>query len=140
MKKIISLMLSFAAILIIGCNNSKKDVKEYPLQGAWEITYTKSILPDTTFEKTQFDNPTVKLLTKKHFAFGNQSGENKIWGGGGDYTYTGDTYTENIIYHGVSAHVGHRVKFKSTLKDNLWTISIDTLNMKSLETWKRIQE
>ena len=28
---------------------------------------------------TQFANPKVKILTAKHFAFGNQSGDNQIW-------------------------------------------------------------
>ncbi len=144
MKKTIYLVLTFAAVLTIACSNPKKDTREYPLQGAWEITYSKFVSPDTTVEKTQFDKPTVKLLTKKHFAFGNQSGTNKVWGGGGEYTYDGDIYTEYIKYHGASNYDGQSFKFKSTLKGDLWTISItvknDTLNIESTETWKRILE
>ena len=82
MKRTIYLILAYIAIIVIACNNPKKDVKEYPLQGAWEITYSKYIYPDTIIETTKFANPTVKLLTKTHYAFGRQAGENKIPGGG----------------------------------------------------------
>jgi hypothetical protein len=38
--------------------------------------------------------------------------------------------------------VGKSIDFKSTLKGHLWTISAavksDTLNVESIETWKRI--
>jgi hypothetical protein len=138
MKKAIFITLAFIAVLIIACNNPKNDVKENPLQGAWEITNTKYVTPDTTIEKSQFDNPTVKLLTKKHFAFGSQSGENKIWGGGGEYSLVGDTYTEIVKYHGISKAVGMTVKYKSTLDGDLWTIT--RLDMNATETWKRIIE
>jgi hypothetical protein len=140
MKRAIFLIMLFIAILIFACSGPKSNVNEYPLQGAWVITYTKSVRADSVSENTKFDNPAVKLLTKKHFAFGKQSGENKVWGGGGEYTYNVDTYTESIKYHGISGYTGRTIRFKSTLKDDLWTISIDTLNMKYFETWKRIPE
>lgn len=80
MKRTIYPILAFIVILVIACNNPKKDVKENPLQGAWEMIYSKYIYPDTIIETTKFTNPTVKLLTKKHYAFGRQAGENKITG------------------------------------------------------------
>jgi hypothetical protein len=144
MKKTICFVLTFAGILIIACNNPKKDTNEYPLQGAWECIHTKYVYPDSTRERTKMTNLTVKLLTKKHFAFGNQSGENKVWGGGGEYTYDGDTYTEHVKYHANSAGAAHSAKFKSTLNGDLWTISYgiknDTLQLDITETWKRIPE
>ena len=144
MKKTIYFILAIAAILIIACNNPKKDAKENPYQGAWEVTYSKAVYPDTTIETTQFANPTVKILTKKHFAFGSQAGENKTWGGGGEYTFEGDTYTEHVKYHGNSFVVGKSVEFKSKIEGEMWTISTvwknDTLDVESTEIWKRIIE
>ena len=146
MKKTICLVLAFAGIIIIACNNPKKDAKENPYQGAWEVTYTKVVYPDTTYENTQFANPTVKLLTKTHYAFGRQNGENKIGGGGGEYTYQGDSITFYPKYHSnySSMMVGKSFVYKSKIEGDLWTISNvfknDTLKVESTETWKRIIE
>jgi hypothetical protein len=86
----------------------------------------------------------VKLLTKKHWANGGQSGENKIMGGGGEYTYDGNTYTEHIKYHAQSNFVGKSVEFKSSLEGDLWKIStvtkLDSIQVEGMETWKRIIE
>ncbi len=90
MKKVNCIILALAAILIMACNNPAAVEKDNPLQGAWVINSTKYVTPDTTVVNTQFENPTIKLLTKKLFAFGNQVGENKIWGGGGEYTIDGN--------------------------------------------------
>ncbi len=144
MKKTIYLILALTAILVISCNNPKKAVVENPYAGAWETTYTKYIYPDTTYETTQFANPSVKLLTGKHFSFGSQSGTNMIGGGGGEYSFTVDTYTEYIKYHSYSSLVGQTVNFKSKMEGDLWTISysvkLDTIPIDATETWKRIPE
>ena len=145
MKNSICLILAFAAILIIACNNSEKDEKLNPYEGAWESYYSKYVYPDTTIESTDRVNPTVKLLTKKHFAFGRQSGDKKVWGGGGEYTYDDETYTEHVKYHArFTAGSVSSVEFKSKLDGDLWTINWvvknDTLQVDITETWKRIIE
>ena len=145
MKKTFCFILAFAGILIIACNNPKKDVKENPYKGAWEITYSKAVYPDTTYETTQFANPTVKLLTEKHYAFGRQDSENKIIGGGGEYTYEGNVFTSYPKYHtGGSLVIGKSIVMKSKIEGDLWTISFvyknDTLKIDAIETWKRIKE
>lgn len=136
--------MAFVAILIIACNNPKKDVKEKPYEGAWEITYSKYVYPDTTYETTQFANPTVKLLTKKHYAFGRQSGENLITGGGGEYIFKDDVFKSFPKYHTGSFLVGDSIIMKSKIEGDLWTISYtlkrDTLQVDVIETWKRIIE
>jgi hypothetical protein len=143
MKKTFCFVLAFAGMLIIACNNPKKDVNENPYVGAWEITYSKYVYPDSTDENTHFDNPSVKILTKKHFSFGSQAGENRIIGGGGEYVFGDATYTENVKYHAYSDLVGRTVTFKSTFKDDLWTISgtltTDSLKVELTEIWKRIE-
>lgn len=144
MKKTIYLILAFVAFLVIACNNPEKESKENSYEGAWEVTYTKYVYPDTTIETTQFDNQNVKLLTKKHFAFGYQAEGNNILGGGGEYTYDGDTYTEHIKYHFYPGMQGNLVEMKSMIEGDLWTISFvikdDTLPVEATETWKRIIE
>ncbi len=144
MKRTIYPILAFIAILVIACNNPKKDVKGNPLQGAWEMIYSKYIYPDTIIETTKFTNPTVKLLTKKHYAFGRQAGENKITGGGGEYTYEGNTFTSYPKYHSSAIALGSTFVWKSKIEGDLWTISIviknDTLQVNGTETWKRIIE
>ena len=144
MKKTVCLFLAFIAILLCACSNLKNDAKDYPLQGAWEITYSKYIYPDTIIESTKFANPTVKLLTKKHYAFGRQAGENKITGGGGEYSYDGNTFTSLPKYHSSSMALGSTLVWKSKLEGDLWTISIvyknDSIQIDGTETWKRIIE
>ena len=140
MKKTICLVLAFIAILIIACNNPKKAVIENPYVGVWVQIASKRVTPDTTIERTQIANPGVKLLTKKHYAFGRQTGENTIFGGGGEYSYHDSIFTSYPKYHSNSAGVGASLRWKSTIKGDLWTISYDTLNIKGSETWKRIPE
>jgi hypothetical protein len=111
MKKLFYVLFAFVAIVFIACNNPKKNAKENPYEGAWEITYSKFASPDTTFEITKRTNPSVKILTEKHFAFGRQSGENKITGAGGEYIFSGDTYKESVKYHSNSSFVGQSVKY-----------------------------
>ena len=117
---------------------------ENPYEGAWEVIYTKYVYPDTTIENNQIVNPNVKLLTKKHFAFGAQAGENQISGGGGEYTYDGHTYTEHIKYHFYPGMAGNSLEMKSKIEGDLWTISYvftaDNLSIEGTETWKRIME
>ena len=142
MKKAINLTLILTIILFIACNNQKKIVNENPFIGAWEETYFRSVSPDTAYERTQFSPPRIKLFTDKHFALGYQSGENKIAGGGGKYTYDKDSYTSTILYHSNSGMVGITRKFKSVLNGDLWTITYrnDSTNVEITEIWKRIPE
>ena len=145
MKKLllVPVLLLFAGMAF--CQAPQKGATvENPYEGAWKVIYTKFVYPDTTYENNQIANPNVKLLTKKHFAFGGQSGENQIQGGGGEYTYDGDTYTEHIKYHFYSGMVGSSLKMKSKIEGDLWTISYsfkdDNISIEGTETWERIRE
>ncbi len=144
MKNSIYFILAFVAILIIACNNPEKEAKENPYVGAWEVTYTKYVYPDSTIETTQFANPQVKLLTKKHYAFGYQAGENNILGGGGEYTFDGDIYTDYPKYHYFPGAAGNKYVMKSKIEGDLWTISYvfkdDAIQVDATEIWKRIIE
>jgi hypothetical protein len=120
MKKLMSIVIGF---LILGTTSVLSQNSD-ELQGAWEIIYQKLTYPDTTLENTQFANPSVKILTKKHVAFGHQSSDGEsISGGGGTYSYDGKTYIEHIKYHGYSSLVGKSIEFKSKLDGDKWTIS-----------------
>ena len=140
MKKLIfiaCLFLMLGTTSVLSQNSDK-------LQGAWEIVYTKYVYPDTTIENTQFTNPSVKILTKEHFAFGYQTSDGEsITAGGGKYSYNGKTYIEHIIYHIYPLIVGKSIEFKSMLEGDKWTISGvlpgDDGDLKMKETWKRIE-
>ena len=129
------LLLGTTSVL---CQNSDD------LVGAWQINYSEYVYPDTTIENTQFANPSIKLLTKKRFAFGFQDNNGEsITAGGGKYSYNGETYTEHIKYHIASSIVGISIEFKSKLEGDKWTISgvlpMDEGNTKMREIWKRIE-
>lgn len=144
MKKVIYLILVFTTILLICCTNSKKSANENPYVGAWEITYSKIIYPDTTIETKSFVNPNVKLLTNKHYAFGFQEGENHIRGGGGEYKFKDDVFKSYPKYHSYSALVGDSLVMKSKIEGDLWTVTYsvksDTIKIDATEIWKRIPE
>ncbi len=141
MKKTICFVFAFIAILIIACNNKKKAVIENPYLGAWSLVETKAVFPDTTIVNTN-KIYNVKLITKKHYAVGHQTGKNQVAAGGGEYTYDGDTFTSFPKYH--HNNVGVPRVWKSKLEGDLWTISQsiknDTLQVDYTETWKRIIE
>jgi hypothetical protein len=143
MKKTICLVLAFAGILIIACNNPKKDAKVNPYEGAWELIDVKYILPDTTYvvPNTIYN---VKLVTKKHYAMGHQTEKNEVFAGGGEYTYKGDTVTNFPKYHSTKEAVGKSNVWKSKIEGDLWMFSRfnknDTIQWETRETWKRIIE
>lgn len=127
-----------------GQTHQKGATDENPYEGAWEVIYTKFVYPDTTIENSQIVNPNVKLLTKKHFAFGRQTGENQTSAGGGEYTYDEETYTEQVKYHYYPGMAGNSLEMKSKIEGDLWTISYvfkdDDISIEGTETWKRIVE
>ena len=140
MKKLIIIASIF---LILGTTRVLSQNSD-DLVGAWEINYSEYVYPDTTIENTQFANPSVKLLTKKYFAFGFQTSDGEsVTAGGGKYSYNGETYTEHLRYHVYSPAVGKSIEFKSELEGDKWTIKgvmqIDGEDVKLKEIWKRIE-
>jgi len=116
------------------------------LVGAWEIQSSEYVYTayNDTLIGAEFVNPSVKILTKKHFAFGHliDDGES-ISAGGGEYTYKGETYTEHIKYHSHSPAAGTSVEFKSKLEGDKWTIKGvipgEDGDILLKEIWKRIE-
>ena len=142
MKKLFFIVIAFLMFGITSVLSQNSD----ELQGAWEVVYTEYIYTavNDTLYGAQFENPSVKLLTKKHFAFGHQTRNSEsITGGGGIYSYDGMTYTEHIKYHTVNSVIGKSVMFKSKLEGDNWTISgvisMDDGDVKMKEIWKRIE-
>ena len=145
MKTIIYLVMISAMIIVFACSSPKAEVQENPYEGAWVQTYIKYGRPDSIIERTQFENPDIKLLTKKHYAFGHQSGENEIYGGGGEYSFKEDTFISYPKYHTSSGVVGKTVVWKSKIEGDLWTISTviirkDSVKIERTQIWKRIPE
>ena len=117
---------------------------EYPLLGAWELTYAKWVYPDTVYEITQGADPSVKLLTKKNWTFVRRGDMNEVSAGTGEYTYDGDTYTEHVKLHYNSSAEGKSFIYKTSLQGDVWNIStvtiLDSVQVEGTETWKRIIE
>lgn len=138
------MILALAVIIVFACNNPKKSAIENPYAGAWEMTHSKYVYPDTTVESAQITNHNVKLLTQKHYAFGRQTGVNTIAGGGGEYSFKGDIFTSYPKYHTGLSMVGDSLVMKSKIEGDLWTISFsiknDSLKVDATEIWKRIPE
>jgi hypothetical protein len=132
MKKI---LLFFPLILICLSSYSQKDSE---LSGAWEMTYQGYVTADTSYERTQFEHPSVKVLSKKCFSFCAESGR----GHTGTYFYDGKIYKEVIKYSYNQSLVDQTTEFKSKIEDNKWqiegTIMIDGHEVELEETWQRI--
>jgi hypothetical protein len=135
-------MIFVIAFLMLG-TTSVLSQNSTELQGAWEITYQQFVTSDTTMERTQFTNPTVKILSKEHFSFGSFSDDGEtLSGGGGKYSYDGKIYIEHVKYHGYALVVGKSIEFKSKIEGDKWTIKgvvpgVDG-DIKLKEIWKRI--
>ena len=143
MRMLIAFNLAFI-VLLATCTSkdtaevSKKESNK--LEGAWEIVYSKYTSTDTTIERTQIENPSTKILTSTHFAFGWQSDDGKeVWSGGGRYTLDGDTYTEIIEYHSAPELVGKSISFNCRLEGDKWYNSGNLLGYQMLEIWRRIK-
>jgi hypothetical protein len=149
MKKTFWFILAFIAILIIACNNKKKDAEVNPYAGAWEsisttynVHYLNGQKPDTTVVVPYLT--TVKLFTKNHYALGHQTEKDEVVAGGGEYTFHGDTLTTIRRYSSTKGAIGKPNVFKVKIEGDLWiqsnTIKNDTIQYERIETWKRIPE
>jgi hypothetical protein len=149
MKKTFWFILAFITIIIIACNNKKKDAEVNPYVGAWEsisttylVHYLNGQKPDTTIVVPY--PTTVKLLTKKHYALGRQTEKDVEVAGGGEYTYNGDTITTIRRYSSTKGAIGKPSVWKSKIEGDLWkqsnTGKNDTVQYERIETWKRIHE
>lgn len=113
------------------------------LEGAWERTYVRVVLPDTTIEEHfSSSGPRLhKILTARHFAFGRQTddGEN-VFAGGGTYVTTSSEYAETYAYHENPSFVGKTITFESSVEDGMiWRISGIVGRFRLEETWRRIE-
>jgi len=155
MKKSVCLILVFFAILIIACNNQKKSKIENPYVGAWQQVDIKYVLPDNTYVNVTSNPDNVKIITNKHYAFGYPTSNGGVWAGGGEYTFSGNTFTSFPKYHSKAGTAGGSIVWNSKIEADLWMISqdrktlrqnekdtlqIDTIEYKIIETWKRIPE
>ena len=136
----------YATVFLVLGTTSVSSQNSDDLVGAWEIHYLEHVLTafnDTLYE-TEFVNPSVKILTKKHFAFGHLTDNREsISAGGGEYSYNGKIYTEHIKYHTHTSAVGISIEFKSKLEGDKWTIlgmiPTDDGDVKTKEIWQRIE-
>ena len=149
MKKLIPL-LCVLLLYFTNCTGPKPSdepvVEENPadkLEGVWVLKSATMTTADTSTTSTEFDNPSYKILSGSHWAFGYQVNDSTIMAGGGTFTYDGETYSETIEYHAVSGVVGQTINFDLELEGNTWhhvgTITDGDQETTLDETWEKVE-
>ena len=112
-----------------------------PLQGTWERVSARVIHPDRTYEEQYPPGKRLmKILTRKHFAFGQQSEDGQeAYAAGGEYVLDGGTYTETFTYHVSPDMYGKTIRFDCKLENDVWQISGIIGRYRLEETWHRIE-
>ncbi|MBL7111574.1 MAG: hypothetical protein ISS19_06505 [Bacteroidales bacterium] len=132
MKKLFIIPALLFIILSCYCQKNNE------LAGAWEMKYQNFVTPDTSVERTQFENPSIKVLSKGYFSFCAESGR----GHTGKYYYDGKTYTEVVKYGYNQELVNQTNEFKSKLEGDKWHITgkimLNGRDVELEETWQRI--
>jgi hypothetical protein len=136
-----NLTLLIIALLFLGPGDVFGQ-KSKKLQGGWKMIYSKWEMPDTTVERSQFEQPSYKIFTGKHFTLSRIENEEFV-GHFGTYSYDGKTYIENIEYSSTDYLIGRTETFQSTIKGDKWTIEGKIGNQgegfKLKEIWQRIE-
>ena len=113
------------------------------LQGAWEMVYQKWTFEEEVREYTEFENPSVKVYSIKHFSLGRLGDRGEFVGHLGTYTFDGKTYVEDIDYSSYPYARGMSIKYKSKIKkDSLHmegTLVVNGQEAKLEEIWKRLE-
>ena len=123
MKKILFLPLVFLASTVFG----------QQLEGAWKLIEQNG--------KPVTDKEFVKLYQDGYFAFGAKelAGNKFLSAGGGEFTLSGNTYTESFDFFTANPDmVGTSSTFLVDMKGNTMTISISKDGHKLNETWQKI--
>jgi hypothetical protein len=127
-------------VFLLGTTGTARSQAPSALEGAWERTYLRFVLPDTTIEETfEPGARSTKILTPTHFAFGQQSEDGtEVYAGGGRYTFAGNTYIEFVEYHSSASLVGRTIPFESRREGDLWHIAGTIGRFRLEETWRRL--
>jgi hypothetical protein len=130
------------ALLFLGLGNAYGQ-KSKKLEGGWIMVYSKWEMPDTVVEVSQFEQPSYKIFTGKHFTLSRLDENDEFIGHFGKYSYDGKTYTEHIEYSSYKYVIGRTETFQSTIKGNKWTIEgkigKEGEGFKLKEVWERIE-
>lgn len=131
-RSILALIASLAAIS--GCETQKP----LPLIGTWELVSSTSTEKDSTFSTFDPNRKMIKILNATHFAFlnhavqtGKDSSAAAFSAGGGTYTLTDSSYTENLDYFVDKQWENHKFQFKVK-------ISNDTLTQTGIEKLEKL--
>ena len=128
-------------LILLGIGNAFAQSPE-ELQGVWKMTYKKWAFSDTVVERSNYDFHSIKIFFEDHFSLTGLDEENNFYGHFGNFTFDGETYTEEITFSSYDFMIGRTVEFESTLKGDKWTIKgdIGTEDMKFelVEIWERV--
>lgn len=125
MKSLSSTLISLF-LLLVACGPQEEDDDEVvDLVGTWKLMeYVDHGAGDTAWSQYSDNIIYLKHITPTHFTWLHyDKDENRMVGtGGGTYTYTGDTYTEDIhFFHPPgSSELGQTIPFTAEFKDGKW--------------------
>ncbi|WP_240699418.1 hypothetical protein [Spirosoma sordidisoli] len=119
---------------LCSCQTKQADI---PLAGTWELVSATTIEKDSSFSTFDPTHKMIKILNATHFAFLNHAvnvpadSSHAFTAGGGTYTLTDSTYTENLAYFSDKKWENNAFKF---------TVRIvgDTLIQKGVEKIEKL--
>ena len=83
----------------VNMDNNINETADIPtLEGSWKLVKFKEVGDSVYTSWPQDINPKIKLVTDKHFTWVSYDDKSVIASGGGTYSYTGDSYIENIDF------------------------------------------
>jgi len=130
--KALSFILALSLLTMAPGCGGRKSVK-----GTWEMVYPEPAAGAGGHRH-------IKVLTDTHFAFGSRETGGGIFAGGGTYSFTDSTYTENIQYHTLDWLVGQRLEFKHYFEDGKWyhsgTFAIKGRRFTVNEIWEKVDD
>jgi hypothetical protein len=123
-----------AVVCLIGCAHTSN-----PLVGSWRLVSSDG----QAVEAKSADRAPVKILNDTHFAFGFMTAQGTVYGGGGRYELSGDTFTEIATYHSYPDLIGRRLAFRCELEGDRWhhsgSFTVGANSFSVDEVWERIK-
>jgi len=151
MKKVF-LILVFPVIITACSETLKKDPKiadEVSLKGTWRLlTGTLMEKGDTVVTDYTTDKSFIKIINDSHFAFLNHTlrkDTTDFSAGGGTYSLSGNTYTEQLEYCSAKEWEGHDFSFTVTItgdtliQSGVEKIENEGINRVNIEKYIRVK-
>jgi hypothetical protein len=117
MRQILLALTLFLCASLLGCVSERRN----KLEGTWRLVSGKQKNADTSFEYSQANCRSMKMIYENHLAFMTRWFRDKdtLDGyGGGTYTLEGNNYTESIEYHSRKVAIGEIIPFEVEVRND----------------------